>query len=208
MQAIQRGSFALFCRVPPVLSEWNIGRSHIGTQNLLQGLWQELGVGVPWALAVHVYGDVDAKELNGENGVVDAYGWNTIGDVADWQSAQLAAGLQADPSAPYTLQNAPHRILVASEQGWQGSQNGPEERAKLVCKAWGHGNAVPNLAWITFMSFQEIGTDDFGLVPADATLSNAQASPIYRAFLSTAPDTWGKNSDHYCCFAERLGCAS
>ena len=133
--------------------------------------------------------------------------WATVGDVADWQSAQLASALQADPSAPYTLENAPHRILVASEQGWQGSQNGPEERAKLLCKAWGHGNAVPNLAWITFMSFQEIGSDDFGLVPSDATLSNAQASPIYQAFLSTAPDTWDKNSDHYCCLAERLGCA-
>ena len=39
-----------------------------------QGLWQELGVRVPWSLAVHCYGDVDAMELRGENGIVDAYG--------------------------------------------------------------------------------------------------------------------------------------
>ena len=57
-----------------MLTSWNIGRSHIGTENLLLGLWQELGVSVPWALAVHVYGDVDAMELHGENGIVDAYG--------------------------------------------------------------------------------------------------------------------------------------
>ena len=134
--------------------------------------------------------------------------WATVGEVADWQSAQLKAALQADPSAPYTLENAPHRILAASEQGWQGSQNSPEERAKLLCKAWGHGNAVPNLAWISFMSFQEIASDDFGLIPADATLSNAQASVIYQAYLSTAPGTWGQNSDHYCCQAVKLGCSA
>jgi len=39
-----------------------------------QGLWQELGASVPWSLAVHVYGDVDAMELHGENGIVAAYG--------------------------------------------------------------------------------------------------------------------------------------
>ena len=66
----------VFCchRVPPVLTSWAIGRNHIGTENLLLGLWQELGVSVPWALAVHCYGDVDAMELHGENGIVDAYG--------------------------------------------------------------------------------------------------------------------------------------
>ncbi len=39
-----------------------------------QGLWQELGASVPWSLAVHAYGDVDAMEMHGENGIVAAYG--------------------------------------------------------------------------------------------------------------------------------------
>jgi len=173
-----------------------------------QGLWQELGARVPWSLAVHCYGEVDAMELHGENGIVNAYGWATIGEVADWQAAQLASALAADPSAPYTLQNAPHRILAASEQGWQASQNSDQERATLLCKAWAHGDAVPNLAWISFMSFQEAGGDDFGLVTADSTLSDSPGNVLYQAYLSTAPAAWGLRSDHYCCTAAQLGCAA
>ena len=133
--------------------------------------------------------------------------WATIGQVADWQAAQLAAALQANPSAPYTLENAPHRILAASEQGWQASQNSDQERALLLCKAWGYATLVPNLAWVSFMSFQEAGGDDFGLVAADDTLSDATADVVYGAFLSTAPGTWGLTSDHFCCAAAQKGCA-
>lgn len=188
------------------MSSWRVGRCHIGSLNLLQGLWQELGAGVPWSLAVHVYGDVDAEELHGENGIVAAYGWKTIGEVADWQSEQLTAALRADPSSPYTMENAPHRILAASEQGWQASQNSDRERAFLLCKAWAHGDAVKNLAWISFMSFQEAGGDDFGLITGDATLSDAAENVLYQAYLSTAPSTWGLRSDHFCCTQARLGC--
>jgi len=116
--------------------------------------------------------------------------WATVGEVADWQAAQLASALQADPSSPFTVQNAPHRILAASEQGWQASQNSDQERATLLCKAWAHGDAVPNLAWISFMSFQEAGGDDFGLVTADPTLSDSPGNVLYQAYLSTAPAAW------------------
>jgi len=126
--------------------------------------------------------------------------------VANWQSAQLSAALQADPSSPYTLQNAPHRILAASEQGWQASQNSDQARAVLLCKAWAHGDAVPNLAWVSFMSFQEAGGDDFGLVTADALLDDSGGDVLYQAFLSTAPATWGVRSDHSCCTIAQLGC--
>ncbi len=109
----------LRCRwwgVPPVLTEWNIGRCHMGTENLLLGVWQTLGVSIDWSLVLHVYGGVNDQEFNGENGIVDAYGFATLTDVAAWQNQQLAAAIAATPSTTYTVDTAPQRFLAASEQ--------------------------------------------------------------------------------------------
>ena len=106
--------------MPPVLTEWNIGRCHMGTENLLLGVWQTLGVSIDWSLVLHVYGGVNDLEFNGENGIVDAYGFATLTDVAAWQNQQLAAAIAANPSTTYTVDTAPQRFLAATEQvGWR-----------------------------------------------------------------------------------------
>ena len=102
--------------MPPVLTQWNIGRCHMGTENLLLGVWQTLGVSIDWSLVVHVYGGVNDLEFNGENGIVDAYGFATLTDVAAWQSQQLAAAIAANPSTTYTVDTAPQRFMAATEQ--------------------------------------------------------------------------------------------
>lgn len=195
--------------VPPVLTSWNIGRAHMGTENLLLGLWQALGIETEWSLVVHVYGDIDSKEMNGENGIVDAYGWPTINVVADWQMTQLQSAIAANPGTQYTVNNAPQRILAASEQGWQASLNDDWTRAKWLCQGFAYAHNVPQLAWVSWFDFQ-LGpsADDWSLVPnsVDDTLSNAMSSATYAAQAAANPSKWGVDGSNWCCVNAAVGC--
>ena len=198
--------------VPPVLTDWKIGRAHMGTQNLLLGLWNALGLETEWSLVVHVYGGIDSNEMNGENGIVNAYGWPTVYIVAAWQQQQLEAAIANTPGTKYTVDNAPHRIVAASEQGWEASQNDDTTRAKYMCQAFDYGQQVPNLAWIAWFDFQLPNNvpDDWSTIRGgiDADLGNAMNSVTYQAMAASHPDKWGKDGSNYCCASVGVGCPS
>ncbi|KAL3132339.1 hypothetical protein ABBQ32_008917 [Trebouxia sp. C0010 RCD-2024] len=196
--------------VPPVLTKWKIGRAHMGTQNLLLGLWDALGLETEWSLVVHVYGGIDSNEMNGENGIVNAYGWPTLYIVAAWQQQQLEAAIAATPGTSYTVDNAPQRIVAATEQGWEASQTDDATRAKWMCQAFDYGQKVPNLAWMSWFDFQ-LPTqvpDDWSTIRGgiDADLDNAMSSVTYRAIAASNPSKWGKDSSNYCCASAGVGC--
>ena len=195
--------------VPPALTDWHIGRAHMGTQNLLLGLWGALGIETEWSLALHVYGGIDSMEMNGENGIVNAYGWPTVYIVAAWQLQQLQSAIANTPGTQYTVDNAPQRILAASEQGWQASQTDELTRAKYLCQGFDYGNKVGQLAWISWFDFQLSSTpDDWSLVLGgiDPDLDNGQSSLEYQAMIASNPDKWGVDASNYCCVNAQVGC--
>ena len=195
--------------VPPVLTQWNIGRAHMGTENLLLGLWQALGLETEWSLVLHVYGGIDSHEMNGENGIVNAYAWPTVNIVRDWQNAQLASAIAANPGTPYTMDNAPQRILAASEQGWQASEADDTTRGKYLCQGFSYAHEVNELAWVSWFDFQ-LGpsADDWSLVPGhiDADLDNAMSSATYAAQAAANPSKWGVDASNWCCVNAQVGC--
>ena len=196
--------------VPPVLTKWKIGRAHMGTQNLLLGLWNALGLETEWSLVVHVYGTIDSNEMNGENGIVNAYGWPTVYIVAAWQQQQLESAIANTPGTKYTVDNAPHRIVAATEQGWEASKVDETTRAKWMCEAFDYGQKVQNLAWIAWFDFQlpNAVADDWSTIRGgiDADLDNAMKSVTYRAMAASNPSKWGKDSSNYCCASVGVGC--
>ena len=198
--------------VPPVLTSWNIGRAHMGTQNLLVGLWEVLGIATEWSLALHVYGTIDSDEMDGQNGVVNAYGWPTVYIVAAWQNEQLASAIANTPGTSYTMDNAPQRVLAASEQGWQASVNDEQTRAEWLCQAFNYADQVDTLAWMSWFDFQlsSEAADDWSevLSGVDADLDNADSSVEYLAMIASNPSTWGVDASNYCCANVNVGCPS
>ena len=196
--------------VPPVLTSWNVGRAHMGTQNLLLGLWNTLGLETEWSLVLHVYGTIDSNEMNMENGIVNAYGWPTVYIVAAWQQQQLESAIANTPGTSYTVDNAPQRILAATEQGWQASQNDDPTRAKWMCQAFNYAQGVPNLAWLSWFDFQlpNNAPDDWSMILGgiDADLDNAANSVTYQAMAASNPAKWGVDGSNYCCASVGVGC--
>lgn len=195
--------------VPPVLTSWNIGRAHMGTQNLLVGLWEVLGIETEWSLVMHVYGDIGSNEMDMQNGIVNAYGWPTVYIVAAWQNQQLASAIANTPGTSYTMDNAPQRVIAATEQGWQASQNDDQTRAEWLCQAFNYADQVDTLAWMSWFDFQLGSTaDDWSLVPSgsDPDLDNGQSSVTYQAMIASNPAKWGVDSSNYCCANVNVGC--
>ena len=193
--------------VPPVLTDWHIGRVHMGSKNLLIGLWNALGTSYPWAIASHVYGDVDAHEFNGENGIVEALTFATVNDLAAFQRQQLqrvSPSLSDDPAV------TPQMVIAATEQGVQNTVTGESDRAKYICQAYAQTKASPNLFWVAFNDFQTDGSDTWGLVSNDVDdiLSSDSTSKdlAYAAYRATNDLAWGIDSQNYCCVTFQLGC--
>lgn len=193
---------------PPTLTDWNLGRAHLGTKNLLVGLWNTLGVKTSWSLATHIYGNVYAQEFSFENGVAQSYGPSTIGDVAAFQLQQLQ---RVSPGSSTDYKETAQLILAATEQGWPSSsaEYTPPEQAKILCETFQLWSDVPSLIYIANNNFQNDGSDPFGLVSnsVDATLDNGATSEAYQAYTAMNPSNWNKNAQNYCCkINSTLGC--
>ena len=194
--------------VPPVLTTWNIGRVHIGSENLITGLWDVLGTKTDWSLALHPYGSLYAQEFNFENQIVSAYDAATISDVAAFQRQQLQ---RIDPSALTDPNDTPQLVIALTEQGFPSSdpENSPDGQALKICQFHDIVIDVPGLYYVAHNDFQNSGSDQYGLVPADIdpTLTNSDSAVTYKAYMATNPVTWKKDPTNYCCSVNSsLGC--
>lgn len=182
--------------------------SHIGSKELLRGMWQELGISMPWSVAVHPYGNVD-KEPRSDN-----YSFYNLEKVSRFQKDQLRSlGL---PELSFAH---PQAYLIASEQGWPQS-DGIEKQAKNICLAHNKSMSMPEViaqAHNYFHSVEPAEVDAsgrsaqgafYGLLPyrTSTDLSNMFEFATGQAFASTNPQSWGKSNDHYCCKKHRVGC--
>ncbi len=194
--------------VPPVLTTWNIGRVHIGSQNLIIGLWNTLGTDTDWSLALHPYASIYGQEFNFENGIVDAYNPATVIDVANFQLQQLT---RVNPTASKDPSVTPQLVIALTEQGFPSSdpKNTPDMQALKICQFHDVVSKVPGLYYVAHNDFQKSGSDPYGLVSTDAgdALTNAATSVTYQAYKATNPANWKKDASNYCCTTNStLGC--
>ena len=186
--------------VPPTLTDWNIGRAHIGTKNLMDGIWQALGVDIDWSLAVHAYGVPLNQELDVASGI-SAYTFATLGQIAAYMSQNLGA-------VSGNTTDAPQLLMSATEQGWTSSTTDDNTRATYICQAHSLSLALQGMVFVSHNDFQNYGSDIYSLVPAsvDQNLDNGATSVTYQAYSSLNPSTWGMSSNHWCCQNVQVGC--
>ena len=184
--------------VPPVFTQWNLNRAHIGSGTVIQGLWDILGLTMDWSLAVHVYGDPLENDFVG--GDPPAYTFVTLTDIAAFMQSnyQRVGG---------TATTAPQLWMAATENGWAKAQYTDDRRAQILCQAYNVTLATPGLLWTSHNEFQSIGGDVYGLVPLEAGDVLQTSSVIFQAYSSTNRDVW-VTGNHYCCATWQTGCAT
>lgn len=138
------------------------------------------------------------EEWRGENGIVTAYGFATLSDVAAWSAQQ-----QQQAGGPTTSQ-----LIAATEQGVPNNQYTEDQRAQYICQAGQAVMGVPQVIWVAFNEFQDFSNSEYGLVPTSVApdLSNGASNVVYQAFQAWKPGTWAKDPANYCCRSHQLGC--
>lgn len=199
-EAIVYASVDKYLSVPPTLTAWNIGRTHIGGYALLSGLWSIIGTKWEFGLATHPYGSPYAQEF-GPGNDPEAFDFVTLSNLSAWSTQQrIMAG--GDPTIV--------QKIAATEQGVQAAQTSEDDRAKYMCEAASTVMDVPEVTWVSMNEFQIYPGSQFGLLPesVSADLSNAGDNIVYQAFEAWKPGVWGVQSDNYCCKTYQLGCPS
>lgn len=186
---------------PPVFTQWNGNRAHIGSGVLVEGIWARIGTEKDWSLAVHPYGEPLVEEFDGQNGIVDAYSFVSLTDVAAQMLTSFKQYGSGDPGV------APQLWMAATEQGWTSTDYDSETRAKFLCQSHNITLHTPEVYWVAMNDFQNAGSDVYGLLPQSSgpTLDNADVAPEYQAYKSLRPGVWGTSS-HYCCTVHQVGC--
>jgi len=184
---------------------------HLGSRQLLDGLWQRLGTDYSWSVAVHPYGRVDAPAPD------SVYTYANLGMVARHQEERLRARGVAHP------ERAPQMQLIASEQGWGLREYGGRRgQAEQICRAHAAAMRLPTLVAEANNYFQSIEPAEteaggassqgsfFGLLPASLppTLAGIEAVPTGQAYIATFDaEHWGRSDGHFCCQSFGEGCA-
>jgi len=184
---------------------------HLGSRQLLDGLWQRLGTTYSWSVAVHPYGRVEAPAPD------SVYTYANLGMVARHQEEQLRARGIAHP------ERAPQMRMIASEQGWGLKEfGGRQGQAEQICRAHAAAMRLPTLVAEANNYFQSIEPAEtsaagessqgsfFGLLPwsLPATLAGIEGVPTGQAYIATFDaGNWGRSDDHYCCRSVGQGCA-
>ncbi len=190
--------------------------SHLGTQNLLDGLWARLGTSISWSVAVHPYGEVNAP-IHTSSIHADNYSFYNVEMVSKYMQDKLAAA-----GFPRTSLDYPQGYIIASEQGWGQISDGIEGQGRNLCLAHEKTLRVPTLITQGHNYFQSVERDVsdggttssqgelYGLLPhvSQVDLSDMENYATGLAYLSLNPAVWGHTDDHYCCKRAGVGCAS
>jgi len=173
--------------------------------NLLDHIWNKLGLKYDWAIAIHPYGNVYGKSEK-------ALRFSTLSDLSTYQKAQIDSHKSKDRS----WLSYPQSRLFASEQnaGDRVKANDWKRKAKFICESYDVALRMPELIAITHNHFQDNihrknpKPTKHTMLPSNvkADLSDAYRYETFQAYQSTALHTWGKKNEHYCCKKYMLGC--
>jgi hypothetical protein len=159
--------------------------AHIGTKNLVSGLWTNLGTSINWSLAVHPYGDPVVAVPAGQ------YGLHDLQAVVDFQTSQLSnVSAPADYAQDY---------IIASEQlPFDPGTRDETYRATKLCQEHAYALAVPHLLSVSNNHFY--GSDEYSILSSSDVapdLSNATSVPTGKAYAAFDPAVWN-GQVNYC----------
>ncbi|MEA3492691.1 MAG: DUF4214 domain-containing protein [Campylobacterota bacterium] len=170
--------------------------------NLLDYIWERLGLKYTWSIAVHPYGRVYEDSSN-------SLRFSTLKDLSAYQKEQI----DIRKSKHRSWLSYPQSRLFASEQN-VNDPNNYEAKAKFICESYDVSMQMPEIIAISHNHFQDYTKrDDDGssyhhMLPSTVRedLSNADKYSTFRAYMSTATSVWNRDDDHYCCDNYGLGC--
>ena len=174
---------------------------HWSNKNVLNSIWNNIGLNYPWAIAIHPYGDVHQKSSSGLSfsnlGILSQYQKNKIDSISGGARSWLSY---------------PQSRLFASEQNSKLNDS-IDGRAKFICEAYDVSFNNPSLIAMTHNHFQRNvnvsdSSTDFAMIPAaaGANLNNGSNYNTFNAYLSTNRNNWGITNNHFCCSLYNLGC--
>lgn len=172
--------------------------------NLLDYLWNNLGLDYNWSIAIHPYGNVYDKNDN-------ALRFSTLWELSAYQKKQI----DSRKGTNRLWLEYPQSKLFASEQniGGGAKANDWKNKAKFICESYAIAQKMPELIAITHNHFQDninsneaptLNTMLPSIVKED--LSDALSYETFQAYSSTTPANWGNSDNHYCCEKHQLGC--
>lgn len=189
----------------PILTQDKKGNQHIKwrNQNLMDYLWANIGMDLPWSVAIHPYGDAYSHDDKGLT-------FDTLVDFSAYQRSQIE---QRVGKAKSWL-DYPQSRIFASEQNVSHTLRIDEwhEKARFICQSYNIAEKLPQVIAITHNHFQgsiaSEKNDGYSMLPwqVGRTLEQAKNYETYRAYVSTQPSNWGQNNLHYCCTEFGEGC--
>jgi hypothetical protein len=196
-------------------------RNSLTVRDFLQGIWNEVGVSIPWLLNLHPYTDEQAQNpvdfpRDSRFSNSNYYGFGTLDRVLNFQKEQL------EQRGVANRDRAPQRYALLGEQGWYLGPKAQERQVKdsvaiEICRAQDLMNRDPYILGATYNTLF-VGPDDadnpsqnqLGLIPHryfSRGLAQVDRESSYQAMKATSPDHWGRSSSHFCCLRAGLGCS-
>ncbi|KAK9906883.1 hypothetical protein WJX75_009691 [Coccomyxa subellipsoidea] len=183
---------------PPYLP--GLQHCHIGSLNVVKGMWERLGLSMDWSLAIHPYGNPLKPD------------WPTYFHFADIDriaAFQLDMLRRAGVTEPHRW---PQAMMAATEQGWPAvTQEQEMQAASYICIA--HDIVVTSefALFATHNDFQAPSAEDrTGLIPrwTGRTLNNTDRmqSTTFAAYAASHPSIWNTDPSHFCCVNYQRGC--
>ncbi|CAL8462476.1 g2009 [Coccomyxa elongata] len=183
---------------PPYLP--GLQHCHIGSLNVVRGMWERLGLSIDWSLAIHPYGNPTKADWP------TYFHFADINRIAAFQVSMLRKAGAAEP------QRWPQAMMAATEQGWPAvTEEQQMQAASYICTAHDIVVSSPYALFVTHNDFQAPFSEDrTGLVPrwTGRTLNNTDRmqSTTFAAYSASHPDVWNTDPSHFCCTMHQRGC--
>jgi len=189
------------------------GGVQIGVYNVLDYIWNKVGLNIPWSVAFHPYGE--------RGNVYQAL--NYLEDLLKYQRGKLEVATGKNYQE-LELKNYPQMYIFLSEQGHYRDPkvaSDLDSAAKYICLAHKRQYQFANfMIGSTHNYFYS--TDDensangcylqgacYGLIrntQVDIDFANLDNEVTGSAYLATSLNNWTNSDEHYCCVNHKMGC--
>lgn len=187
----------------PIVKTSKNGATHIRwrNENLMDYIWNNLGLSYNWSVTLHAYGEATKKDNEGIS-------FAGLEDFSKYQKEQIQKRTSKD------WLSFPQSRIFTSEQnvGHHLKINDWSKKAQFICESYDIAEKSPSVIAITHNHFQgninAKRSDGYSMLPASvgASLANANKYETFKAYKSTTTQLWGKSNNHYCCTRYGLGC--
>jgi len=189
------------------------GGVHIGVYNVLEYIWNKVGLSIPWSIAFHPYG---------ERGKIDQ-NVNYLEDLLKYQRGKLEVAT-AKNYQELELKEYPQMYIFLSEQGHYRDpkvESDLDSAAKYIClvhkRQYQFADFMIGSTHNYFYSTEDENSANgcylqgacYGLIRnthVDIDFANLDHEVTGAAYMATSLSNWANNNEHYCCANHKMGC--